>query len=178
MEEHAAPISLAGPHLGDTRDTPPGSAAEDAARLRRCLNDLVSIIALPALCTGGEPPRIIDTLFDALVGMLDAAFVFARLNDAEDGPPIEVGRVAKSWEGTLPTREIGKALDASLGDASRNWPPVTRVVIGGTHLSVASARVGLQGDIGAVIVGSERIDLTSTSTSRCAQGNSPQPTMN
>jgi PAS domain-containing protein len=159
MEEDANPISLVAAQLGDTRDTPSGSAAEDAARLRRCLNDLVSLIALPALWTGGEPPRIVDTLLDALVGMLDAAFVFARLNDAEDGPPIEVARVAESWEGTLRTHEIGKALDGSLGDASRNWPPVARVVIGGAHLSVASARLGLQGDIGAIIVGSERIDF-------------------
>ena len=140
-------------------DIPPHSEAEEAARLRRCLNDLVSIVALPALWSGGEPPRIIDTLLDALVGMLDAAFVFARLNDAEDGPPIEVRRVAESWEAGLGTREIERALDASLGDGSRNWPPVTRVVIGGAPLSVASARLGLQGEIGTVIVGCERSDF-------------------
>jgi PAS domain S-box-containing protein len=140
-------------------NVPPGSTAEDATRLLRCLNDLVSIIALPALWTGGEPPRIIDTLLDALVGMLDAAFVFARVNDSKGGPAIEGGRVAKSWEGTLRTREIGKALDESLGDAAQNWPPVTRVRIGGALLSVASARLGLHGDIGTVIVGSERIDF-------------------
>ncbi len=140
-------------------DTLPGSVFEQAARLRRCLNDLVSIIALPALWTGGEPPRIVDTLLDALVGMLDAAFVFARLNDSKGGPLIEVRRVAESWEGTLRTREIGKVLGASLGDASRDWRPVTQVVIGGARLSVASARLALQGDIGAVIVGSERIDF-------------------
>ena len=139
--------------------SPSASSTDEAVRLRRCLNDLVSIVALPALWTGGEPPRIIHTLLDALVGMLDAAFVFARLNDAAGGPPIELGRIAKGWEGTLRTRDIGETLDASLGHASRNWPLVTRVVIGGAHLSVASARLGLQGDFGAVIVGSERIDF-------------------
>jgi PAS domain S-box-containing protein len=123
------------------------------------LNDLISIIALPVLWAGGEPRRIIDTVLDVLVGMLDVAFVFARLNDAENGPPLEVARVAESWRGTLRTREIGKVLDASLGDASLKWPPITRVVFGGTHLFVASARLGLQGDIGTVIVGSERIDF-------------------
>src|SRR5262245_16410994 len=106
---------------------PPESAAEEVARLRRCLNDLVGIIALPTLRIGRAASQILDTLLHALIGTLDAAFVFARLNDAEDGTPIEVARVAESWKGTLRTREVGKAFDAVLGDASRNWPPVTRV---------------------------------------------------
>jgi hypothetical protein len=58
--------------------------AEEVARLRRCLNDLASINALPALWTGAEPPQILETSLDALVGMLDAAFAFARTNDADD----------------------------------------------------------------------------------------------
>jgi PAS domain S-box-containing protein len=140
-------------------DAPTVSPAEEATRLRRCLNDLVSIIALPALWTGGEPPRIIDTLLDALVGMLDAAFVLARLNDAEHGPPIEVGRVADAWAGTLRRGDIGHGLDAALGTALQKWPAVTRIVIGRSPLSVASARLGLQGDIGTIVVGSERIDF-------------------
>jgi PAS domain S-box-containing protein len=128
-------------------------------RLRQCLNDLVSIMALPAVWTGGGPSRIVDVLLDTLLGMLDVAFVFARLSDSQGAPPIDVGRVAESWAATLRTREIGQVLDASLGDASRSWPPVTRAVIGGAHLSIALARLGLHGNIGAVIIGSERIDF-------------------
>lgn len=144
-------------------DAPTVSTSDEAARLRRCLNDLLSIIALPAVWTGGEPRRIINTLLDALGGMLDASFVFARLNDAEDQPPIEAARVADAWKRTLGKGDIGTALDASLGHASRNWPAVTRAVVGTTHLSVASARLGLQGDIGTIVVGSERIDFPGES---------------
>jgi PAS domain-containing protein len=43
--------------------------AEDATRLRDCLNDLAGIMALPALWTGGEPPRIVSTSLDALLGI-------------------------------------------------------------------------------------------------------------
>lgn len=39
-------------------------------RLQRCNNDLVSILALPAIWTGGEPSQIVHTLLDALLGML------------------------------------------------------------------------------------------------------------
>jgi PAS domain S-box-containing protein len=42
---------------------------EAVARLRDCLNDLVSIMAVPALWTGGKPPRIVSTSLDALRGI-------------------------------------------------------------------------------------------------------------
>jgi hypothetical protein len=93
------------------------SAAEEAARLRGCLNDLVSILALPALWAGGEPPQIVGTLLDALLGMLRLAFVFVRVNDPEGGPCIEMVRVAEWLEGTARAREIREAIDSSLGDS-------------------------------------------------------------
>jgi len=43
--------------------------AEDATRLRHCLNDLVGIIALPGLWAGGEPPPNVSSSLDALLGI-------------------------------------------------------------------------------------------------------------
>src|SRR5262245_10128965 len=54
------------------------SAADEVARLRRCLNDLVCIMALPALWAGGEPRRIVSTLLDTLLDMLQLEFAFAQ----------------------------------------------------------------------------------------------------
>ena len=45
------------------------SPAEEVTRLRDSLNDLRGIMALPALWTGGEPPRIVSTSLDALFGI-------------------------------------------------------------------------------------------------------------
>ena len=81
-------------------EAPLESAADEITRLRDCLNDLVSITALPALSTGGEPGQIVSTLLDALLGMLQLAFVYVRLNDSEGGRSVETVRVAGSLEGT------------------------------------------------------------------------------
>ena len=140
-------------------EAPLDSRADEVTQLRGCLSDLVGIMALPALWTGGGPPHIVGTLLDALLGMLQLAFVFVRLNDPEDGGPVEMVRVAASWEGTARAREISEAIDSSLGDAPLNWPPHARVCIGDVDLSVASARLGLQGEIGIVVAGSQRRDF-------------------
>ena len=47
------------------------SPAEEVTRLRDSLNDLRGIMALPALWMGGEPPRIVNTSLDALLGLAD-----------------------------------------------------------------------------------------------------------
>ena len=75
------------------------SSAEEVTRLRDCLNNLVSITALPDFWTDGEPPHIVSTLLDALLGTLRLAFVVVRLNDPEGRPSIEMERVAESWQG-------------------------------------------------------------------------------
>ena len=50
-------------------EPPPESPAEEVTRLRDSLNDLRGIMALPGVWTGGEPPRIVSTSLDALLGI-------------------------------------------------------------------------------------------------------------
>jgi len=50
-------------------------------------------------------------------------------------------------------------LDERLGADPRNWPPVTRNVIGGTEVSIVAMPLGLQGEIGALMAGSGRADF-------------------
>jgi PAS domain S-box-containing protein len=116
-------------------------------------------MALPALWADGEPPQIVSTLLDALLGMLHLAFVFVRLNDPEGGPSIEMVRVAESLQGTLRGGEISEAIGSSLGDAPLKWPLRARVFIGNVDLSLASARLGLQGEIGGLVAGSWKPDF-------------------
>jgi PAS domain S-box-containing protein len=147
------------PTRGFGVDTSVEPAADEAARLRGCLNDLVSIMALPALWAGSEPPHILGTLMDALVGMLRLAFVVVRPNDPEDGHPIEMVRVAESMGGTARARDISAAIDSALGDAPRTWPSRVQLSIGDLELSVASVRLGLDGALGGVAAGSQRSDF-------------------
>src|SRR5260370_17087498 len=71
-------------------------------RLQRCLNDLVSVLALPAMWSGSPPSQIVHTLLDTLLGMLCLDLVYARFEDPAGGAPIEVLKIAPSPKGTLP----------------------------------------------------------------------------
>ena len=64
-------------------------------KLRRCLNDLVSVLALPAMWTDKDPQHIASMLADALLGMLKLAFVLVCLNDPDGRPSLEILRVAE-----------------------------------------------------------------------------------
>ncbi|MFN7996644.1 MAG: PAS domain-containing protein [Bryobacteraceae bacterium] len=134
-------------------------AGEEAARLRRCLNDLVSIMALPALWAGGEPQQIAGTLLDALAGMLQLTFAFVRLNDPDGGPSIEMARVAEPVAGMARQREIADVLDASLGDAALGWPRSAQLSIGNAVVYVACAGLGFYGELGVVVAGSQANDF-------------------
>lgn len=52
-------------------DAPTEPATADVTRLRDCLNELVNIMALPALWTGGVPPQAVSALLSTLPGMLE-----------------------------------------------------------------------------------------------------------
>ena len=62
-------LHAANTHGRSDVEPPLESPAEEVTRLRDSLNDLRSIMALPALWTGGEPPRIVSTSLDALLGI-------------------------------------------------------------------------------------------------------------
>ena len=140
-------------------DVPLESAVDEVTRLRGCLNDLLTIMALPASWTDGEPHRIVTTLLDALLGMLELDLVLVRFNDSEGGPSTEMVRVADSLQGTGRPRAVSAAIASSLGDAPLQWPARARLIISGVDLSVATARLGVQGDIGVVLAGCQRQDF-------------------
>ena len=75
-------------------DAQPGDPAEEIKRLQRCVNDLVSVLALPAMWSGGEPSQIVHTLLDALLRMLQLDLVYVRLKETGGQAPIEMVRFA------------------------------------------------------------------------------------
>jgi PAS domain S-box-containing protein len=137
-------------------EAPREHPAEEIKRLQRCLNDLVSILALPAVWTGGEPSRLVSTLLDALHGMLRLDLIYVRLNDSFGEPPVEIVRGVK--EGP---QEIGELLNRWLGVDPQKWPPQARKHIGDKDISLASLQMGLQGEIGVIVAGTYRTDFPS-----------------
>jgi PAS domain S-box-containing protein len=127
----------------------PGDVAEEIKRLQRCNNDLVSLFALPAMWSGGEPAQIVQTLLDALVRMLQLDLVYVRLRGSGGQAPIEM----------VQPHEIGEAFKQWLGAGPREWPRLIRNPISGRDISILPLGLGLQGEIGEIVAGSERPDF-------------------
>jgi PAS domain S-box-containing protein len=131
----------------------------DTKRLESCINDLVSVLALPAIWSGRESSDILGTLLDVLLTMLRLDFVCARLSDTGGGPPIQLVRVGDHRRSSLQPQEFDHALDRWLtGDQT----VVRRVVpdpAGEGEVCIASFSLGLQHEVGVLVAGSRRGDF-------------------
>lgn len=131
-------------------------SAEEIKRLRHCINDLVSILALPAMWAGAGPSQILHVLLGALLTMLRLDFVYAQWRDPGAAGPSEIARTSESWQGPRHPHEIGQMLFHQLGDDSQKWAPVTRKPLGGVDISVVPMRLGMHGEFGFIAAGSRR----------------------
>jgi PAS domain S-box-containing protein len=134
--------------------------ADEIKRLQRCMNDLLSVLALPAMWSGGEPSQIVHTLLDALLGMLRLDLIYMCVKDPAGDVPIEMAQVAPSSEVTRELsprpQEVGEMLKLSLGNESQRWPALARNRIGDEDISLVPLRLGLHGEIGVIVAGSCR----------------------
>jgi PAS domain S-box-containing protein len=137
----------------------PEDPAGEIKRLQRCINDLVSVLALPAIWTGGELSQIVKALLEALLGMLRLDLIYVRLRDFPGDLPIEMARVSPTWEPMPQLTAVGEFLHTCLGDNPQLWPPVVRRPFGERDISIVPFRLGLQGEIGLLAVGSQRADF-------------------
>ena len=137
----------------------PRDPAEEIKRLQRCVNDLISVVALPAMWSGGEPSQIVHTLLDALLRMLQLDLVYVRLKETGDQAPIEMVRFAQSQKYIAQPHEIGVVLKQWLGADPQQWPPLMRNHLGDRDISIVPLGLGLQSEIGVIVAGSEREDF-------------------
>lgn len=124
--------------------------------LKSCISDLVSILALPALCAGGDTQRIIRTLLEILQRMLFLDFAYVRLPAMMGRDAIEDSRSAISDSPALAANEIGMALEPWLTAESEdstlhsfslgNWP----------EISVRLATLGHRKGMGWLVCGCTR----------------------
>src|SRR5262249_1138505 len=133
--------------------------AEDVKRLQRCITDLVCVLGLPAIWSGGGPSQIVRTLLDALLSMLDLDLVYARLKDPVDEAPTETVRLAPPRNLMPRPQEICHLLNNWLGDDPKKWPPLLRNTIGDRDVSIVPLRLGVQGEMGEIVAGSQRVDF-------------------
>ncbi|MGC2364020.1 MAG: PAS domain S-box protein [Candidatus Sulfotelmatobacter sp.] len=137
----------------------PELAAREVKHLQRCINDLISLLALPAVWSGGDPSQVLHTLLDALIRMLRLDLVSVRLTDPVGGAPVEIVRLAE-LRGPMPSaREICEALSRGLKNGERRWPPLLRNLMGEGDVSIVPLPLGLQGELGVIVAAAERTDF-------------------
>ena len=133
--------------------------AQEIKRLQRCINDLVSLLALPAIWSGNEPSQIVPFLLDALVRMLDLDFIYARLNESVATAPVEILRVADSGKLKMTPQAISGMVGNWLeGDGQKSLSPL-RTRFGEDDISIFPVPLGVHGEIGMIVVGSDRPDF-------------------
>lgn len=132
---------------------------DEIKRLKGCINDLISVLALPAIWSDHEPSHIVSTLLDALLGMLRLDFAYARLSGSIDGLPIEMVRLAQRRNLAAQPQEVGRALNRWLTGDPPILPLVVPNPIGGGEVSIAPFRLGLQDEVGVLVAGSQRADF-------------------
>jgi PAS domain S-box-containing protein len=157
-------------------DAPHNSPLDQLANLRTGLDELVSIMDLPGSSTDGEPARIVTALL-GLLGTLQLAFVFVRLNDRDDGHSVETVRVAEFLQGAVRVpRDIGRAIDSWLRADAKSSSHAA-MSVGDVDLSVASAWLGVNGELGIVVAGSQRSDFPAHTESMLLDAAASQATI-
>src|SRR2546430_15309846 len=119
-------------------------AADEIKRLKACINNLISVQALPAIWSGGQPSQIVSALLDMLPEMLSLDFAYVRLKDSTGGAPLQMGRGAQDPHLTPQPQMSGQALNSWLGDCPPTPPFHVRNPIGDGNGSLVLLRVGLR----------------------------------
>jgi len=133
--------------------------ANEIKRLQGCINDLIGVLALPAMWKGQDATQIVRTLLDVLVAMLRLDFAYVRLNDPIGGGPIEMVRHDQLRGSAAEAGVIGQTLNQSLGANLRKWPPRAQNPFGEGSLSIVPLGSGRDDEIGVIVAASPRADF-------------------
>jgi PAS domain S-box-containing protein len=134
----------------------PTDSAAEVKRLQRSMNDLVSVLALPAVWSVSEPSRILETLLDALMGILDLDFLYARVRLDSHGAPIDALKITQLAGTNYSREEIRRALNQWSGEVPQRWPEQIVRHLGEQGVSVFPIKMGIEGELGLIVAGSQR----------------------
>src|SRR5882724_9237377 len=113
----------------------------EITRLKACINDLISVLALPAIWSGHEASLIASTLLEALLGMLRLDFAYLQLKSIAGDAPIEMVRLAQRRTVAPHAQEVGRALAPWLATDPPTSPFVVPNPVGQGNVSIAPLRL-------------------------------------
>jgi len=131
-------------------------ATDEVVTLRRRMNDLISLFALPAAWSGAGPAQITRTFVDAVARMLEADLVYLKLYPTAGGDAAEIVKTGPKTTALSSPREADAALGRALGEDPGTWPARLRARLAGVPCSILTMRLGALGDLGVMAVASER----------------------
>lgn len=128
----------------------------EIGHLRSCINDLISLQALPAIWDGQKPGSIVSTLLDALGSMLRLDFAYMRLKDSFKESPVEFLQLGQRRASSAQASEIGRALDRRLTNQSVDAPLAVPNPAGDGEVKIAPFRLGPTDEVSLLVAGSKR----------------------
>src|SRR5947209_705048 len=128
-------------------------------RLQSCINDLISVLALPAIWSGSESSQVLGTLLDVLLTMLRLDFAYARLGGANEGDPIKVLRLSSHRHSLVQPQQFAQALDRWLTDPQRSPRCAVPDAGGDGEISTTLFPLGLHQEGDVLVAGSRRPDF-------------------
>src|SRR5690348_10427564 len=130
--------------------------AQDPQRLKTCVNDLVSLLGMPAVWNGRPPAEVVEILLESLLRLLFLDFAYARVAGS---PPIEALKVTVRWEPPFTPSEMGRALAPYLARQTMTLASRVSNLAGNENVSLAYAWLGSEDETGVVVAGSLRHDF-------------------
>lgn len=129
-------------------------------KLRACVSDLVSLLALPSLWRDGDATLVTGVLADVLLRMLKLDFVYARLGGTSGAPPTELlrraGEVLPGSAERPAAAAVGRALAPWLNADTPSFGAEIPSPLGGGDTAIAFLWLGADADSGVLVAGSRR----------------------
>jgi PAS domain S-box-containing protein len=130
-------------------------APGELAELRRCVRDLAALAALPVVWSTGNSTRVVESLAEALLGMLRLDFIYIRFRPRELAGGVEVGRLSGRPSAAKEAGSLGELLSPWL-DGSRSPTELPPLPGCGAGLRGLVIPFGLDGGKGLIAGGSDR----------------------
>ena len=132
---------------------------DEVKYLKTCINNLISMLALPAVWTGGEVGQIATALLDVLLDMLQLDWVYVRLKNPAVGAPVEKVRHAQFGNTADSIQLIKEVLENLLKCDPQAWSVVVQKSCNEERFSIAIFRLGLNEEVGVLVAGSKRAEF-------------------
>lgn len=134
-------------------------ARDEIRRLQGCLNDLVTVVSLPAIWREQESSEILSGLLKCLVHLLHLDVVYARVSDPAGAAPTERVAVGPDHRLDVDAHEIGRGFEDWLNDDSRDRRSLQPSPFGDGTISIVSIRFGARDAFDVLVAGSHRPDF-------------------